>query len=239
MNQSLLICIAFHNNYNRLGYLSSVIDNFINKYSCSVNIIVDTNVDFLIIKHPAVTVVSHTNLKHPFHLTSMHRQHIKDNIDKYDNFMYVEDDILLPFENYLNYLENFKLIYPKYVPSFIRIEVADGIEYVSDVIEPQPFKNINILGKHFTTLPFPFSYHGFWIMPQKELKESMKENFTALNDGREFNAMYVGWGLDKLPLVEIENNLISKKSYSYHLPNNYALSKESLNGKIKPENIFI
>src|SRR6185503_19269888 len=168
-----------------------------------------------------------------------HRHHIKDNIDNYENFMYIENDILVPYENYLNYLENFKLLYPKYVPSFIRIEEKGGVEYVSDVLEKQNLNVISIGDKVFTALPFPYNYHGFWIMPQKELRESINEDFIMLSDGREFNAMWVGWGLGKPALVEIENGQVSEKCYSYHLLNNYALANGCKNGKIKAKEIFI
>jgi hypothetical protein len=145
----------------------------------------------------------------------------------------------VPFENYLNYLENFKILYPKYVPSFVRIEKKDGEDFISDVPDKQVLNSFGINGKWFHAFPFPINYHAFWIMPQKELKESMKDNFIQYTDGREFAAMYVGWELGKPTLVEIENGLISKKCYSYHLPNNYALSLGHPNGKIKPEDIFI
>jgi hypothetical protein len=107
------------------------------------------------------------------------------------------------------------------------------------VPEKQRIDTINIGGKWFHGFPFPINYHAFWIMPQKELKESMKDNFVQYTDGREFASMYVGWELGKKALVEIEKGKISKKSYSYHLPNNYALSVGHPNGKIKPEEIFI
>ena len=240
MKKDLLVCIAFHYAPERLKYLHSVLANFINTYEVSLDIIIDTNSDtFTLLDYPAdIKIVSHTHLEHPFHLTGMHRQHIKDNIDNYENFYYVEDDELLPYENYLNYLENFKALYPKYVPSFVRIEVKDEVEYISDIPEKQPLEIIEVGGKQFNAFKFPINYCGMWIMPQKELKGAITEDFTKLSDGREFNAMFVGWGLQKPALVEIENGLISKKCYSYHLPNNYALSEGTPNGKIKPENIF-
>lgn len=245
MSKSLLVCIAFHYNADRWQYLSQVIINFVSAYKCQVNIIIDTNMKAewpLISNLNNIEVSYHTNLEHPFHLTGMHRRHIAENIDKYDVFLYVEDDELIPYENYLNYLENFKLLYPKYVPSFIRIEEKNGEEYVSDVLEKQTLSIIQVGGKDFAALPFPQNYCGFWLMPQKELKESIISNaasFLHLSEGREFNAMWTGWGLGKPALVEIENGQVSKKSYSYHLPNNYCMADGLPNGKIKAKEIFI
>ncbi len=237
MRKNLLVCIAFHYSPERVKYLNKVILNFIINYG-DVDIIIDTNEEVTTF-YKNVKYVTHDNLAHPFYLTWCHRQHIKDNIDKYENFMYVEDDMYVPFENYVNYLENFKILYPKYVPSFVRIEKAEGEEFISDITTKQNLDSIMVGDKWFHAFPFPINYHAFWIMPQKELKESMKENFEQYTDGREFAAMYVGWELGKKALVEIEKGKISKKCYSYHLPNNYALSRESVNGKIKPEEIFI
>lgn len=238
MRKSLLICIAFHYNPERLKYLTEVINNFVDGYDCELDIIVDTNTNWMDgLSIHGVKFFFNENLEHPFHLTWVHRKHIKENIDNYDNFLYIEDDMLLPYENYLNYLENFKTLYPYAVPSFVRIERKDGQDYISDIPKTQQLQIVNKGGKQFHAFPFPYNYHAFWIMPAKELKDSMKSDFVKLSDGREFGAMYVGWELKKPAMVEIENGLVSKKCYSYHLPNNYALG-DGENGKIKPENIF-
>lgn len=237
----LLVCIAFHYSPERIKYLTQVIDAFLNEYKVDLNLIVDTNTFDLEYynKHENIQVFVQQNLQHPFHLTWMHRQHIKDGIDRYTHFMYIEDDMYLSFENFKNYLENFKILWPEYVPSFVRIEKKDGLDFISDIPEKQPLNEITIGGKKFNEFKFPYNYHAFWIMPKKELKESMKDNFVRLSDGREFAAMYTGWDLGKKALVELENGTISKKSYSYHLPNNYALAEGAPNGNIKPEEIFI
>lgn len=241
MKKDLLVCIAFHYNHpsDRIDYILEVIRNYQNNYN-SFDIIIDTNSKYIehTLRIENVKVALHENLQHPFHLTWMHRKHIKDNIDNYDNFMYVEDDMLVPYENYLNYLENFKLLWPRAVPSFVRIEENNGEQFISDVPKQQQLHIHHINGKQFHSFTFPYSYHAFWIMPAKELKETMNNEFVQLSDGREFAASHVAWGLNKMPMVELENGQISKKCYSYHLPNNYATSPGTPNGKIKPENIF-
>ncbi len=254
MNGSLLICIAFHNSPDRLKYLNQVINSFLTEYKVPIRIIVDTNKPLCLKEYSLydnVEVFVHENLAHPFHLTWMHRRHIKDNIDNYDNFAYFEDDMYLPFENYQNYIEKFKILWPKYVPSFIRIEKKDNHEYVSDIVSKKGFNGCGFRvlyheGKSmfFMKIPFPENYYAFWIMPQRELKESMKDNFCRLSDGREFAAMYTGWELGKPSLIEAEQKggyvwMIKKDCYSYHLPNNYALSNDTMQAKIKPEDIFL
>lgn len=250
MKKYLLVCIAHHYSLDRLAYLMYNVLHIISDYGNDVKIIIDTNSDYLLntyfSTHSNVEVFVHNDLLHPFHLTWWHRQHIKDNIDNYYNFMYVEDDIYLPFANYISYLEKFKMLWPTYVPSFIRVEKKDSIEYMSDVPEKHKIKEsdiINIEGRKFISFRFPHNYHGFWIMPAQELKETIKNDFVKFTDGREFAASYTAWELGKKPLVEIYEKdgkyFISPSCYSYHLPNNYALSKDSPNGKIKVEDIFI
>ncbi len=232
--KNLLICISAHYNPGRVKYLEEVIHNIIRNYTIDFDIIIDTNsLEYEYLNYDKIKVFVHQNLKHPFHLTWCHRKHIIENIDNYENFMYIEDDMMIYFENYLNYLINFKTLYPKYVPAFVRIEEKNGEEFISDIPTKQPLDSIFIGDKFFHAFPFPINYHAFWIMPQKELKESIKENFVQETEGREFAAMYVGWELGKKALVELDKGLISKKCYSYHLPNNY------VEGKIKPEEIFI
>lgn len=240
MMKDLLITIAAHYNPERLKYLKSVVGNFVDNYKVSFDIIINTNTTGLeYFNSENILVVVSEKLDHPFHLTSLHRHHIKHNIDRYKTFMYVEDDELIPFENYLNYLENFKLLWPKCVPLFVRVEESGGVKYISDIVEKQSLKTIKVGGKEFTELCFPNNYHGFWIMPQKELKESIDDSFTNLSIGREFNAMFVGWHLGKKSVIQVENKLISEKCYSYHLPNNYAENEETIQAKITPEKIFL
>lgn len=250
MNKSLLITIAYHHEPGRLVYLKMLFDNFCS-YQCSFDIIIDTNTtswcnDFPIASLFNTKIIEHNNLSHPFHLTWIHRRHIKDNIDKYDVLMYLESDMYVPFENYLNYLESFKLLWPTCVPSFVRIERKDGVDYISDAPEKLRLSELNKASvnlRNFASLRFPFSYNAFWIMPAKQLKEIMPADFVRYTDGREYAAMFVGWELGKNPMVEIveENGrpVVSEKCYSYHLPNNYALSEGSPNGKIKIKELFI
>lgn len=240
MKKDLLIVIAFHYSPERLQYLKRLYANFCT-YQCSISIIIDTNDNSWYEHFPHCTlfdtkIIYHENLEHPFHLTWFHRQNIKDNIDNYNNFAYFEDDMMLPYENYLNYLFNFKMLWPEYVPSFIRIEEHGWEKFVADIHEKQPLEVVDTnYGKKFAYLKSVENYHAFWIMPQYELKNIIQNDFdfVKLDQGREFAAMFVGWTLGKQTLVELENNKVSKLCYSYHLPNN------APNVNLKVEEIFI
>jgi hypothetical protein len=265
MKKDLLICIAAHFNIDRKKYLECVLQNISDNYKCSYDIIIDTNSndldyhwyvmekDYLFTLFPTtnrpnkITIISHTQLQHPFNLTQLHRQHIKDNIDNYNNFMYIEDDMYVPYANYLAYLEKFKILFPfGYVPSFVRIEMKDDEEFISDVPEQYRINESTLFycsGKSYVSFKFPYNYCAFWIMPSKELKETMTPGFARLHDSRESAASYVSWELQKTPLIEInkidDKYFIDESCYSYHLPNTYALMDGYPNGKIKLKEIFI
>lgn len=242
MKKDLLICISHHYSEDRIMYLKRLISSFIGTYLINFDIIIDTNINKLLgfEKLSNVKVISHENLDHSFYLTWQHRAHFKKNIDNYENFMYLEDDMYLPFQNYQNYLTSFKVLWPKFVPSFVRIEEFQGKEFITDCIKTQELNVFNINGKQFTTLSNP--YHAFWIMPANELRETMIDTFVRVDQSREHAASYPMWELFKKPLVELEHVNgkfeISKKCYSYHLANNYATCKESPHAKIEPKNIF-
>jgi hypothetical protein len=230
-NNKILVCIAFHNNIHRIQYIKKVIENY-NNYQLDVDIIVDTNETLEL----NVKTVVH-KLEHPYHLTYMHRKHFLDNIDVYDYFMYVEDDMLIPYDAFNEYINNFDVLWDMgSVPSFIRIESYKNKQFATDIINKQMIEPIIVNGKTFGTLSEP--YHAFWIMPQKQLKESINSNFTKLNTSRENAASYPMWTLNKRPLIRIENNKISELCYSYHLANNYAPNPDTPFGKIEVKDIL-
>jgi len=200
--QSLLICIAFHYVEARIIYLNKIINRFLNTYiSHNIQIIIssnDTKTSDYIIKNYAhcnnIQVILYTSLEHPYYLTWMHRKQMNDLIDNYDIFMYVEDDMDIPYENFLNYIENFKLLWPNYIPGFIRIETKDSLDYspdtpsLNDITEIKYDDIVIIDTKKFITLKCP--YHAFWILPKKELKDTITHNFVKVSDSREEAAWY-------------------------------------------------
>lgn len=242
---NLLVCICHHFDIKKLSILKQTILNYFS-YDINTSIVIDTNDRQLLnyIKEtPSLTIKIHEQLNHPYDLAGMHRQTMSLLKDDYDYFMYAEDDMVLPFKNFIEYFNNFYDLYKiNAVPSFIRIETCNGIEYVLDVIEQQKNRPIiKINGKTFINLTHP--YHAFWILPQKELKQSLTPKFVeqyCIGDAnREFMASYVMWTLNKTPYVLVENNEISKLSYSYHISNTYINSNSNIYSKYHPSQILI
>lgn len=229
LGNRLLVCIACHVVPER-NYVLSLIKRFSTYPLWDVRIIVDTNVPF---EFEGAETCVHHSLQHPWHLTWMHRRHFKEEIENYDWFMYVEDDMDIPFEAFEEYTKTFHSLWKlHYVPSFVRLEEFNNKYYVTDVTSSQAKQPIiTIEGKDYISLTQP--YHAFWIMPQKELKETMTKNFVRAELSRENAASYPMWELKRTPLVRIENGKISPLSYSYHLANNYAPFPNTPFGKIE------
>ena len=217
------------------NYVLSLIERFSTYSLKGIDIIIDSNVPH---DYKGATTSVHSNLQHPWHLTWMHRKHFKEEIDNYDWFMYVEDDMDVPFECFEEYTKNFETLWNlHYVPSFVRLESFNDKYYVTDVTSSQNKQPIiTIEEKDYVSLTQP--YHAFWIMPQKQLKETMTKNFVRTELSRENAASYPMWELKYTPLVRVENGKISPLSYSYHLANNYAPFPNTPFGKIEIDNLL-
>jgi hypothetical protein len=226
--EKLLVCIACHHSKEREANLYHILSTLW-EYDMEVRVIIDTQERFEVITNLDLEVHVHAPA-HPYHLTWYHRAHFLRELENYDYFMYIEDDMEIPFENFKNYLKNFKLLWPSFVPSFVRLETFEREKYIVDAVN-RNFKRYEIEGREFIGLSNP--YHAFWIMPQKELKETLRPDFARLDTWRELAASYPMWELKKTPLVEITNGQIEPLCYSYHLTNNYAPDLNTPFGKIK------
>lgn len=234
MKKDLLICLAHHANPDRLQYLQRVLKAFADEYECSHDLIVDTNSPALLdVQGANVTIVSHVSLEHPFHLAWQHRKHMRDRIDDYRWLAYFENDLCLPFANFLHYQDRYtRLEATGCVPGFIRVEEYNGEQYVVDVTERQPLP----AGNH-VALKQP--YFGFWIMPQDALKASMGPKFVRLSDSREAAASFPMADLGKTALVQIDDGKVIPECWAYHISNSYAPCPTSPFGKIKVADIFL
>ena len=242
----LLVCLAFHYNFDNIKFLYKVIDNIVSTYKFETHICVDTNNDHtieLLEKYKNVEVIVHKQLEHPYHLTYMHRNYMLENIDKYDIMLYSEDDIIIPYNSIIDFLDKIKIFWPKYIPSFKRCEYSKNKNKYAflDVFGKQEVSKdeiISINNKRYITPKYPnFSYQGFWILPTNLLKENINYSFLDKNLCREHAASYTlgpppfhnydenykgNIFLNKIPLLELnEKNQIHEICLTYHTPNRY------------------
>lgn len=155
--------------------------------------------------------------------------------------MYIEDDILVPNKAISYWLEyNEKLIELGYNLGFLRIEVKNNVEYITDIMEK--LDTIIKIKNHSFCVNNKSPYCAFWIYNKKEFNKFVNSKYYDINNilggylTREQSAVGLhGVGTDwyKGTLIPIVNNKLSEKCRIYHMPNNYATDKNSPFAKIK------
>lgn len=232
----LLVCICYHH-YKDAQTLPLLFLNLqtIKDYKCDYKIVVHTNCDeakeLIYNSYPEVETIIATKLDHPYHLTWKHREYIKEHINEYNVFMYIEDDIIVKYSQIENYLESLKDVWPKYVPSFVRYEIndKDGEKYG---LHPQNISHNNIVTinnkRYYNIIK---TYCACWILPGDLLREQtylLNNKFTfdqmIGHEGcRENAASLVNWQLGKDNLIELESNSlqISDNCLIHHISNKY------------------
>lgn len=180
----LLICITYHHTSDQhLKNLFFNLQNIKDTYICQYKVVIHVNSEqakqLILTDFPDTEVHVAGPMFHPWALTWGHRQYMKDHINDYDVFMYIEDDMLIKYEQLTNYLETLELVWPKYLPSFIRYELNDeGERYALD-IKKIDFNERNILsinGKKYYKLYE--LYCACWVLTAKLLKENITDEFT-------------------------------------------------------------
>ena len=186
---NLAVHIAFYYRNERLEYLNRIIKEY-NEYSINVDLFIHSNkkIDSNIIfpyKNGKIKFINHNLYNFIFYkgrnyyLTWKPRKLISKQINDYDVFLYSEDDILIP-ESALNYWIEHKDICKEngYNLGFLRIEVKEEVEYLSDLTSKLQ-KNIDLNNKKFT-LNEKNPYCAFWIYDREEMIRWINSKFYDL-----------------------------------------------------------
>lgn len=187
MYNSMCLHISFYYKEDRIKYLN-VILNETSRYPFRVDIFIHTNVkDFkkenLIKYNQGSLIIVHHDLKdeHGHYLTWKCRPIMKQLRDKYDIFMYIEDDIAVPLkaiEYWMKYKDT--CIQNNYNLGFIRIEHENGYQYCTDFdndLYKQISRNyINIDGTRFI-INDSNPYCAMWIYDQSEFIKWTESEF--------------------------------------------------------------
>lgn len=235
---NIAVHISFYYNEERFQYLREVVSN-INNYDDKTDIYIHTNKVFSAnilgeyYNGKLEMVVHDLSQVHPWFLTWKHRDLMATQKNKYDIFMYIEDDILVPKEAisyWLNYKDN--LIKNNLNLGFFRIEKdKKGDHYCTDnstspdgKIKQYLTKSINVDNQSFI-INDQNPYCAFWIYDKNEFNKFLQSKFwntpTAFHPGiREDSGfgMTNGYKDTVIPLI---NNKLNENSKIYHLPNNY------------------
>jgi len=233
-----LFQISFHADFQRLQYLSCVIEE-IDKYAVGLKtIIVHTNCKFSarLLQHlfPSVTIKAHRDLKHPFDLTWQHRKTLIECNTSYDVYAYFEDDILLPATAFFTWwqqsadLADFGLI-----PGLLRVELDRHGEWVmSDLpkLNGDTLFELQRIGCHnYAYIHYP--YQACWLATRRifEIWRSSGQIFDGPVEWETRERAAAGPGFEKMTLREPhrkrirldDNGMVPTSSLVVHLPNNY------------------
>jgi len=234
---NIVVHITFYYNIERLKYLQKVISE-INNYNYETDIYIHTNKDFSVdilgkYFNGKIELVIHHLSIHPYYLTWQHRNLMKLQKDKYDIFMYIEDDILVPKEAisyWLKYKDN--LIKNNINLGFFRIELDEkGKHYTTDnatspngKIKQFLTKTVNIKGQKFI-INDQNHYCAFWIYDKNEFNMFLESKLFDIKNIRGYGireAAAIGMTQKyKMTVIPLINNKLNKYCKIYHLPNNY------------------
>jgi hypothetical protein len=239
--------ISFYFLKDRIFYINNII-NETNKYEYTTDIFIHTNninlqeSEFNNYTNGCIKIIYHdlSNIN-PFYLTWKCRDLLKQQKNDYDIFMYVEDDILVPYKSIKYWLEyNEKLIEMNYNLGFVRIEVENNIEYITDLYGEKMNTIINLNEKQYC-VNNKNPYCAFWIYNKNEFNKFVDSKYyNIINipnyDIREKSAVglhgeHTNWY--KNTLIPIVNNKLNEDCRIYHMPNNYVLNKNTLFATIK------
>ena len=239
--------ISFYFLIDRIMYINNIIDET-NKYEYRTDIFIHTNnIDlreemFNNYTNGYIKIIYHDlSNTHPFYLTWKCRELLQQQRDDYDIFIYIEDDILVPYKAikyWLKYSQG--LLESNYNLGFVRIEVEDGIEYITDLYGERldTFIDLNEQ-KYCVNNKNP--YCAFWIYSKNEFNNFVNSKYYNINNIsgyniREQSAIGLhGTNTDyyKNTLIPIVNNKLHEDCKIYHMPNNYVLNKNTLFATIK------
>lgn len=239
--------ISFYFLTERMIYINRIIDET-NKYEYVTDIFIHTNnVDlhegmFNPYVNGHIKIIYHdlTNID-PFYLTWKCRHLLKQQRNEYDIFIYIEDDILVPYKAIQYWLDyNQILLEMNYNLGFVRIEVDNGIEYISDLYR-EKFDTFIDLNEKKYCVNNKNPYCAFWIYNKNEFNNFINSEYYNINNilgygTREQSAIGlhgIKTNYYKNTLIPIVNNKLIEECKIYHMPNNYVLNKKTHFSTIK------
>jgi hypothetical protein len=251
--------ISFYYLEERIKYINRIIDET-NKYEYTTDIFIHTNNEKLLensfnnYTNGSIKVIYHdlSNI-HPFYLTWKCRDLLQEQKNDYDAFIYIEDDILVPYKAIKYWLEyNEKLIEMNYNLGFLRVEIENNDEYLSDLHgEQHKFDTIINLQDTKYCVNNKNPYCAFWIYNKNEFNNFVNSKYYDINnismynlpnyDGRYNGIREVSaFGLHgicnywyKNTLIPIINNKLIEDCKIYHMPNNFVANKTNQFATIK------
>jgi hypothetical protein len=239
--------IAFHYNVDRMKYINRII-NETNTYEIETDIYIHTNNHDLTGESFAnynngILIVIHHTLEDPFMLTWKCRDFLREQQNDYDIFIYIEDDMLIPYKAINYWLQhNEQLIKENYNLGFLRIEIKNNEEYITD-LHGEKLDSFTFLDGKRYCVNNKNAYCAFWIYNKNEFhrfvnsKYYYHKNIPDYYSIREKSAIGLHghfpryWYKDTL--IPMVNNKLDDACKIYHMPNNYVTDNTNLFATIK------
>lgn len=242
--------ITFFYLENRIICINNIIDAT-NQYEFITDIYIHTNNKdlkkdiFNKYTNGNITILYHdlTNID-PCYLSWKCRDLLKKQKDDYDIFIYIEDDILVPYKAIKYWLKySPELISLNYNLGFLRIEFdQNNTEFITD-LHGEQFDTIVNLNNSNYCVNNKNPYCAFWIYTKEEFNKFVNSKYYDCvniegygNDYRVQSAIGLhGKKVDwyKSTLIPVINNKLLEDCKIYHMPNNYVYNNYTLFATIK------
>lgn len=278
----ILVAITFHFRESRLPYLFQIIRALSEFPVEALDVVIVTNVDdpgaFAKVRDLAEPVLkplpsnpssqktisffSATDLEDPWLLPWAHKPLIVDKFladdSEYTHFIYVEEDILVSFDNFRYFVHYREKLKPMgLLPSFQRIEYNDEDNhlYLLDQIGLSDFgtrKSVDIDGYSFVNLDWP--YTAMFILDRELGEEYVATRSFDLKKSKESNPDWavaeraaMGLGFESIPEgfsvryvspVDPATRTTPRWSWVYHVANNYSKNRMLPYAKVRVEHLF-
>ena len=250
--------ICFFYLENRINYINRIIEEC-NIYPYLTDIFIHTNnvnlTDSAFIKYNngKINIIVHTTFKNdnPFYLSWKCRELLQTQVDLYDIFIYIEDDILI-FKDTLNYWIKYKdmCINNNYNLGFLRIEKneKDEIYWVDSANRPI-FSSITYIDNQPFVLNNVQAYCASWIYDKSEFIRWINSSYWNIENikslGQQFirEVSAIGFSNEgyKGTIIPLENfNKLDKNCIVHHLDNKFIKDMTTPFGKLNFNNsVFI
>jgi len=222
--------------------------------SSNVRIFVHSNKKFKSNKKIKFFYYNFNKIKeHPYKLTWFWRKIMEKQKNKFDIFIYCEDDILFSKSNFKYWLEHKDLcIKNNYNLGFTRFEIKNKTLYSADQVAKSKYY-VNLSSKKYIVPGNP--HCAFWIYDKMEFKKFIKTKYWKFDwkwitiSGilliREMAT--IGWhgvnmnGIDMnrylATIIPLKKGQLDKNSFVRHLSNNFSLNPKGLFGTFKIKDI--
>jgi hypothetical protein len=248
---SLLVHVAFHFAPHRWQYLERVLAGLAEFEIDRILVVVDSNTNDVSDRlaalslpgHCNVRVDVHANLSHPFDLTWAHRRHMASALESFNYFMYLEDDVYIPWQTFDAWLRRSESVCKRgFIHGFLRVEFdlaghPVSTDWCSSAKRPPA---IEIDGVKY--IRPKWFYHACWVYSRRTMRRfvrseswtrgshrwsSATRTFDRNNKGvtRELSAFGMACAAPGRPRILLpvnDSGQIPSDAWVYHLPNNYA-----------------